>query len=250
MRTLIAAVLVFAVCTPVASARTWTDSTGKHTVEAEFVDLKGGKVRLKKANGSTLSITLDKLSSADQEYVRNQTKRGDSKKPVNGESRLNSPPKDSADSSPSEPAIEEKDVEKALKESIGAAMLGALSKNKTMPLYVQKRKDEFGIHVNRAFGVVTASASSYSDTKTSIETSEIKRLLIQSAAAGKKAEVQPSFVFGKGVQTYIIGVQVNSANVGKTLLEEVKKRFEFEPPLTFNFWIDERGNLYLDAYKR
>jgi hypothetical protein len=28
--------------------RQWTDSTGKHTVQAEFIGLKGGKVRLRK----------------------------------------------------------------------------------------------------------------------------------------------------------------------------------------------------------
>ena len=44
MRILFVATLVLAVCDPVASARTWTDSTGKHTVEAEFVDLKDRKL--------------------------------------------------------------------------------------------------------------------------------------------------------------------------------------------------------------
>ena len=31
-------------------ARTWTDSTGRFTVEAELVDVRDGQVRLKKAN--------------------------------------------------------------------------------------------------------------------------------------------------------------------------------------------------------
>ena len=75
MRTLIAAVLVLAVCTSVASARTWTDSTGKHTVEAEFVDLKDGKVRLKKEDGRTITIPIERLSEADRAYVKSQIKQ-------------------------------------------------------------------------------------------------------------------------------------------------------------------------------
>jgi hypothetical protein len=72
MRTLIAAMLVLAVCVPTALARTWTDSTGKYTVEAEFVEFKDGKVRLKKENGHIINITLKKLSDADREFVMSQ----------------------------------------------------------------------------------------------------------------------------------------------------------------------------------
>jgi hypothetical protein len=55
-----------------AFARKWTDSTGKYSVEADFVDFNDGKVTLKKENGGTLSISIDKLSQADQEYVKSQ----------------------------------------------------------------------------------------------------------------------------------------------------------------------------------
>jgi formylglycine-generating enzyme required for sulfatase activity len=64
MRSLIAAMLVLAVCTPVSFARQWTDSTGKFKVEAEFVEFKDGAVRLKKASGSTFTIPFEKLSQA------------------------------------------------------------------------------------------------------------------------------------------------------------------------------------------
>ena len=70
MRILIAALLIFAVCTPVASARTWTDSTGKFTVEAEFVDFKDGKVQLKKEDGKIVTIPVEKLSEADQAFAK------------------------------------------------------------------------------------------------------------------------------------------------------------------------------------
>jgi hypothetical protein len=70
MRTLIAAVLVLAVCTPTAFARKWTDSIGKHTVEAEFVDFKDGKVWLKKEDGSVIPVPIERLSEADQQFVK------------------------------------------------------------------------------------------------------------------------------------------------------------------------------------
>lgn len=70
MRTQIAAVLILAVSTSMAFARKWTDSTGKYTVEAEFVELKDGKVRLRKGDDSVVTLPIERLSEADQEYVR------------------------------------------------------------------------------------------------------------------------------------------------------------------------------------
>lgn len=52
-----------------AEFRTWTDSTGTHKVEAAFVDIKDGQVRLKKKDGNILTIALDKLSDGDREVV-------------------------------------------------------------------------------------------------------------------------------------------------------------------------------------
>ena len=51
-------------------ARTWTDATGKFTIEADFVELtKDDRVRLKTSNGKTIAIPLSKLSAADREHV-------------------------------------------------------------------------------------------------------------------------------------------------------------------------------------
>lgn len=69
MRILIVAVLVLAACTPPAFARKWTDSTGKHTIEAEFVEYKSGKAWLKKENGQIIGVTLERLSRADRDFV-------------------------------------------------------------------------------------------------------------------------------------------------------------------------------------
>jgi hypothetical protein len=46
--------------------QTWTDVTGKHKVEAAFVDLNDGAVRMKKANGRVISIGLASLSELDR----------------------------------------------------------------------------------------------------------------------------------------------------------------------------------------
>jgi len=59
----------------VALARTWTDSTGKYRVEAEFVEFTDGNVKLKKTDGSIVSVPASKLSKADQQWVRDELKR-------------------------------------------------------------------------------------------------------------------------------------------------------------------------------
>jgi hypothetical protein len=73
MKTFFLAMLVTLVCTPIVYARQWTDTTGKHTVEAEFVEAKNGTVRLKKENGQIISLPLAKLSDEDKAFVRKET---------------------------------------------------------------------------------------------------------------------------------------------------------------------------------
>jgi hypothetical protein len=61
---------------PVAAApRTWTDASGKFTIEARFVSLAGGQVTLEKTGGVHVRMPLEKLSAADQKYVTDQTLR-------------------------------------------------------------------------------------------------------------------------------------------------------------------------------
>jgi len=50
--------------------RLWTDISGKYQVEAEFVSFVDETVRLKKANGRYCRVALQKLSLADQAFVR------------------------------------------------------------------------------------------------------------------------------------------------------------------------------------
>lgn len=52
--------------------RTWSDATGKFTVVAELLDCDGAAVRLKRENGKTIKVPLEKLSSKDREYLANR----------------------------------------------------------------------------------------------------------------------------------------------------------------------------------
>jgi len=71
----VVSVIVLAAGPVQAEMRTWTDSSGAYRVEAELVDENDGTVRLKRGDGRIVSLPLDRLSPADQAYVRNQ--RGD-----------------------------------------------------------------------------------------------------------------------------------------------------------------------------
>jgi|GEM_PF-748405 len=50
--------------------RTWTDSTGKFAIEAEFVSLKNGEVTLKRKDGKEVKMSLNRLSKDDQALAR------------------------------------------------------------------------------------------------------------------------------------------------------------------------------------
>lgn len=49
--------------------RTWTDKAGKFSVEATFIELRDGKVGLKRSDGQRVDVPLEKLSEVDVKYV-------------------------------------------------------------------------------------------------------------------------------------------------------------------------------------
>ena len=53
--------------------RKWTDKAGGYSVQAEFVEVAGDHVVLKREDGKNLRIPLEKLSATDQEFVRQKT---------------------------------------------------------------------------------------------------------------------------------------------------------------------------------
>ena len=53
------------------AVREWTDSTGKLKVMASLVKVEGDKVTLRRAdNGKEVTLPIEKLSDADQEYLK------------------------------------------------------------------------------------------------------------------------------------------------------------------------------------
>ena len=52
--------------------RIWTDATGKHRTTAVLVGLEDGQVRLRKEDGTNITVPLDRLSEVDREYIESQ----------------------------------------------------------------------------------------------------------------------------------------------------------------------------------
>jgi hypothetical protein len=51
--------------------RVWGDNSGKFHVVAEFVEVTDDVVTLRKSNGSTVEVPLQRLSEKDKEFVEN-----------------------------------------------------------------------------------------------------------------------------------------------------------------------------------
>lgn len=72
---LLLAAFIFFVGSSIAPARTWTDRSGKYSVEAELVGFKDGKAVLRRGDGRVVSIRASQLSAADQKYIREKLQR-------------------------------------------------------------------------------------------------------------------------------------------------------------------------------
>jgi hypothetical protein len=55
--------------------RTWTDSTGTFSVEAELLHFAGGVVHLRKLDGTIITLPIERLSAEDQQWVRKRFSR-------------------------------------------------------------------------------------------------------------------------------------------------------------------------------
>jgi hypothetical protein len=58
-----------------ALTRSWTDTSGKFSVTAEYSGTAGDKVLLKKENGEVVKIPLDKLSELDRKWLEDRRKK-------------------------------------------------------------------------------------------------------------------------------------------------------------------------------
>jgi hypothetical protein len=50
--------------------RTWTDRTGKFSVEAELIRTDGENVVLRRADGAHVNVPIDRLSDRDRQFLR------------------------------------------------------------------------------------------------------------------------------------------------------------------------------------
>ncbi len=55
--------------------RTWTDSTGRFKVEAEYVSVADGNLTLRRTDGRTMTIPVEKLSKEDQAHLKEREQR-------------------------------------------------------------------------------------------------------------------------------------------------------------------------------
>jgi len=55
---------------PEKGFRTWQDDTSKFKIEAEFVELEDGAVRLRRRDGRIVTVPLDRLCQEDRRFVR------------------------------------------------------------------------------------------------------------------------------------------------------------------------------------
>ena len=69
------AILLTCIAALTAQQRTWTDNTGKFSVEAEFVETKQDSIVLKKANGSLITVPVVRLSETDRKYLQSLDQR-------------------------------------------------------------------------------------------------------------------------------------------------------------------------------
>jgi hypothetical protein len=53
-----------------AEFKTWIDNTGTYTIKARLAVIYGDKVKLLKDNGKFTTVSLDRLSDRDFEYVK------------------------------------------------------------------------------------------------------------------------------------------------------------------------------------
>jgi thioredoxin-related protein len=64
---------------PAESERVWKSASGKHEMRGTLLELTKDEVTLRTAEGKTITVKLNALSKADQEYARQRTKSGETK---------------------------------------------------------------------------------------------------------------------------------------------------------------------------
>ena len=66
--------VAFTLCCPLLcaeEARTWKDDTGLFSIEASLEQIDGDSIKLKKTDGTSITLPVSKLSEADRQYIAN-----------------------------------------------------------------------------------------------------------------------------------------------------------------------------------
>ena len=58
-----------------ADLRTWLSSDGNYAVRAELIEADGTNVRLRKPDGSIVTVPIAKLSAADRDFLAAQSRK-------------------------------------------------------------------------------------------------------------------------------------------------------------------------------
>lgn len=74
-----------------AQLRTWTDRSGKFSTRAELVRQDGDMIELRKDDGTLVKLSLDRLSDADQTFLREQAAALSAESPAASQSANNKP---------------------------------------------------------------------------------------------------------------------------------------------------------------
>ena len=84
MRVVAFSLLLVGILAANASARIWTDASGKGKVDAEFVGMEEGQVKLQFRTGKVVLLPLGTLSEEDQQFVKGEVAKLVAKFPVYG----------------------------------------------------------------------------------------------------------------------------------------------------------------------
>ena len=213
---------LFAAAVAPASARKWTDKTGKFSVEAEFVKLADGKVTLRKTDGRVIAVPVEKLSEADRAVVTKlaaeAAKPVEPKKPVEPAKPVD-PPK------PDPPAKPDYDVQVETRAKWSSTTsIGSDGKEKPKDLQV----------IVDLTGKDAANASYYGLIK------------VTKAMAGSKSLKQKDnpFNFGGNPREKMVQIR-RSGSFAKQPKDGVKVQLDFEHPGKVDTVTEIEGNVTL-----
>jgi len=181
-----------------ALAREWTDNTGKYKIEADFVSAENGVVTLKKSDGQTIHLPLEKLSEADRQFVRAQAAAPAGDNPFAGDSSLRSTHKSSG----------------AKGSAVGSRPAGAAS----LPL--PKGVDAVAVRQAEE-GINDLFKSELAEAKTSSKRADLAKQLLQTGKDTKDDLASQFVLFRKAAELAATGGDVETALAAVEELETV-----------------------------